>query len=385
MPKHRAPARRLEDKPHATPAVVLPFPARASELAAATIARQAEARPAAQALPQAPTHAERPTLIPHTFRDWVRATLIVSIMIHLLAYAAFELRFEGDLERAAGAAAALSSDGTVTIPVDVIVEAALPAAPTPTNASETDAKDPTEIQKLMPEPPEPAPVVLPKPPVQAEIELPPPPEPAPVVLPTREQAARLALPEEASAPPRQVETANVPQSPPAETVFEENPPLPQPRGPIREEQKRTPDKPKPVEERERTKQAARPAPSAAASPSRAAAANSTGSIGGGGATDSGGQAAVSSYQAMVLAHLTRHRIYPPEARERGVTGVARIRFALGRDGRVLSASLLGASGERVLDEAALDMVRRASPFPPFPSGLTQSRMDFAAPIRFDLR
>jgi protein TonB len=78
-------------------------------------------------------------------------------------------------------------------------------------------------------------------------------------------------------------------------------------------------------------------------------------------------------------------VYPPEARERGATGVARVQFALGRDGRVLSSSLIGSSGERLLDNAAVDMVRHASPFPPFPAGIAQARMDFAAPIRFDLR
>ncbi|MEX0591578.1 MAG: energy transducer TonB, partial [Xanthobacteraceae bacterium] len=205
--------------------------------------------------------------------------------------------------------------------------------------------------------------------------MPPPPEPAPIVLPTREQAARLALPEEATALPRPVETAKAPESPPATVVIEERAPQPPVREPNREEQKREPEK----------KQTARSSPSAAANPKRAAAANSTGSVGAGGVADTGGRAAISSYQAQVLAHLSRHRVYPPEARSRGATGVARVQFALGRDGRVTSASLVGGSGERVLDEAALDMVRRASPFPPFPSGLTQSRMDFAAPIRFDLR
>jgi TonB family protein len=39
----------------------------------------------------------------------------------------------------------------------------------------------------------------------------------------------------------------------------------------------------------------------------------------------------------------------------------------------------------VLDHAALSMVHRASPFPPFPSGIGRSSMAFAAPVRFDLR
>ena len=68
-------------------------------------------------------------------REWLRVTLIISFVIHALVYLAFQLRFHDDLERAAGAAAALSSQGTIAIPVDVVVEAMLPSAPSPTNAT----------------------------------------------------------------------------------------------------------------------------------------------------------------------------------------------------------------------------------------------------------
>jgi protein TonB len=378
MPKRRAAARKDEERAQAAPGIILPFPARVAELAPTT----AQCGALSAALPESPSAGERPTFLTPTVREWLRAAVVVSVAVHVVVFLAFELRFEDDLERAAGVAAALSSEGTVTIPVEVVVEAPLPAAPAPTNATASEGKEPqpeqqlARVEELMPPPPEPAPVVLPHPPVEASIELPPPPEPAPVVLPTREQAARLALPEEQSAPPRPVETAKAPESPPAATVIEEKPPLPPEREPIREERKREPEK---------QKQAARSSPSAAASPSRAAAANATGSAGAGGVADTGGRSAISSYQTQVLAHLSRHRAYPPEARSRGATGVARVQFALGRDGRVMSVSLLGGSGERILDQAAIDMVRRASPFPPFPAGLAQSRMDFAAPVRFDLR
>jgi protein TonB len=351
VPKRRV-APREEALPRTFPAVVLPFPARVAEAA------PADAEGAS--LAPTPVVAERPTLLRPKVREWLRVTLIVSLVIHALVYLAFQLRFHDDLERAAGAAAALSSQGTITIPVEIVVEAMLPSAPAPTNATAQDAK-PDEIDELMPTLPDPAPVVMPK--ELTKIELPAPPEPAPLALPAPEQAEKLALPEEQIAPPRPVEAAPVPRAPAAVKVEQ---------APV-------------LEKREQTKKAARSAPSAAASPSRAAASDSNGISGAGGAADAGGNSAISSYQAQVLAHLTRHRVYPPEARERGITGVARVQFALGRDGRVLAASLVGGSGERVLDSAALDMVRRASPFPPFPAGATQARMDFAAPIRFDLR
>jgi protein TonB len=288
--------------------------------------------------------------------------LIVSVAVHVIIYLAFQLRFHDDLERAAGTAAALSSQGTITIPIEVVVEAALPSAPTPTNASPMDAKMPSEIDALMPVLPEPAPVVMPKELTEAQT---PAQEVAPVPIPVPEPGPRLALPEEMTAPPRSAEIASVPRVPVA--VIEER------------------AAPKQSPKREQPAISARSSPSVAASPTRAAAANANGNVGAGGSSAMGGSAAISSYQSQVLAHLTRHRVYPPEARERGVTGIVRVQFALARDGRVLSAGLVGGSGERALDSAAVDMVRRASPFPPFPVGIAQARMDFAAPIRFDLR
>jgi protein TonB len=276
-------------------------------------------------------------------REWLRAGLIVSVAIHVIVFLAFQLRFHDDLERASGASAALSSQGTIMIPVEVVVEARLPSAPAPTNAT-PDAREakPTEdvsIDKLMPKPVQPAPVVI----QQSDVaKLFPKTEPAPV--------------------------AKEPEAPTTMVVPEQTP------APKREQAK-------PIE---REKKTARATPSAAASPSHAASANSSGSAGAGGQVTTGGSAAISSYQAQVLSHLQQHRVYPPEARARGITGVARVQFALARDGRVLSVSLIG-NGERVLDNAAIDMVRRASPFPPFPPGLSQPRIDFVAPVRFDLQ
>jgi protein TonB len=87
----------------------------------------------------------------------------------------------------------------------------------------------------------------------------------------------------------------------------------------------------------------------------------------------------------VLAHLQRFRSYPAAAKGGGIKGTATVRFALASNGSVTSLSLAHGSGAAILDEAALSMVHRASPFPPFPPGLGRSRMDFAAPVRFDLR
>jgi protein TonB len=295
----------------------------------------------------------RPAVAPAPARRWLRIGVVASFAIHLGLFAALAWRFSNDLERAAGASSAAAAEGTVVIPVEVVIQAALPSAPSPTNATTPTAQ----------------PVVTPNPAPQEqanvpEPELPPPPEPEPVVLdiPVPAEAPKPALPVEANAKPQEVETKETPEAP--RLVIE---------------------RPKQAAKQEQKRKQARAAPSAAATPNRTAAARGTGQAGAGGSAQAGGTASVSSYQAQVLAHLQRHRIYPAAARERGITGVAAVRFALASNGSVISAGLARSSGESILDGAAVDMVRRASPFPPFPPGMGRARLDFAAPIRFDLR
>ena len=366
MALSRIAAERRQEAPASTaPAVVLPFPVRAKHDAA---------QRGAESSHPAPRPGERPTLSHPELRDWLKAALIASVAVHLATFVFFQLRFENDLERVAGAAASASSEGTVTIPIEIVAESMLPSAPSPTNANAADATNPeptpeqTEIEAQEPQ--------------VAKVEdlIPPPPEPAPVVLPTREQAQRLALPEEETALPLPVETADTPQAPAqssANVVLEKKPPLPIARPPA--PQKRAQEQPQ-------RQKAARSAPSAAASPSRAAAsASSQGRAGAGGALEAGGRAAVSSYQKQVLAHLARYQVYPREARSRGISGVVRVIFALSRNGQVLSVTIAVRSGEQILDQAVLDMVRRAAPFPPFPDSIAQARMEFPVPIRFDIQ
>src|SRR6202030_3983628 len=193
-------------------------------------------------------------------------------------------------ERAAGAAAAAAAEGAVVIPIEVVVSAALPSAPVPTDGTAPDAWRAAQTPRK------------------------------------NDRAADKKI---QSAPPPKDEAATevVPSA-------KETP---------------QPDKEKQEQKKERAQQSA----STAANPSPAAASRTEGRAGAGGRIESGGSANVSSYQAEVLAHLQRYRIYPTEAKSRGVTGTAMVRFALSSNGSVISASLGRGSGTAVLDEAAL--------------------------------
>jgi protein TonB len=64
--------------------------------------------------------------------------------------------------------------------------------------------------------------------------------------------------------------------------------------------------------------------------------------------------------------------YPAEARKNKLYGNLRVMVAILPDGSLKEVALLESSGEPVLDEAAIRIVRLAAPFAPFPDNLRQS-------------
>ncbi len=353
MPKRNASKAKDQQAPKA-PAVVLAF---SKKKQAPEVSPPGATKATEQAfstkLPEIPAHGERPTLFTPRVREWVKIALVASVVLHVAFVAAFWLRNEEDLARASGAAASASSDGAIIMEVDVIVNAPMPVASKQTNFT----KDAKEVTNNAPQQ-----RAEPKPQPKQEV----------AKVEAAKEAEKPTLATDELAPPKPVETAPVSEAP--KVVVEEKKPEPQPK----EVAKDTPEK-------KADQKQANVAPTAAANPNRAASSGSQGRAGAGGVTDAGGRAAISSYQAQVLAHLQRHRVYPSEAQSRGITGVARVRFSLSSNGSVISASLAGSSGTSVLDQAAIAMVRRASPFPAFPAGIQRAQLDFAAPIRFDIR
>lgn len=63
--------------------------------------------------------------------------------------------------------------------------------------------------------------------------------------------------------------------------------------------------------------------------------------------------------------------YPAEARRKKIYGNLRLMVAVRADGSVQEVRVLKSSGQRVLDQAAIDIVRLAAPFAPFPPEIRQ--------------
>lgn len=95
-----------------------------------------------------------------------------------------------------------------------------------------------------------------------------------------------------------------------------------------------------------------------------------------------GNAAIDNYKGKVRRKLSRSRYYPPEARRQGLRGVAHVRFTVTSNGGLAGVSLAKSAGSPLLDQAALDAVRRAVPFPPIPAGAGRDSWVFTIPIDF---
>jgi protein TonB len=103
---------------------------------------------------------------------------------------------------------------------------------------------------------------------------------------------------------------------------------------------------------------------------------------GGSRTETAGEAALSSYLGIVVAHLRRFKRYPAEAQAANIHGTTRVRFSVGANGEVLATRIVASSGAKLLDQEAVAMIARAGPFPPIPPEFKRTSMTFTVPVRF---
>lgn len=92
-----------------------------------------------------------------------------------------------------------------------------------------------------------------------------------------------------------------------------------------------------------------------------------------------------AYVADVLVRLQRALVYPAKARPGHLQGHLVIQFAVTRSGEVIDLAVVQSSGRAMFDQAALDMVRHAAPFPPLPADYDGETMPFTTPVRFVVR
>jgi TonB family protein len=90
-----------------------------------------------------------------------------------------------------------------------------------------------------------------------------------------------------------------------------------------------------------------------------------------------------TWQKQLIAHLDRHKRYPPERLQKSAEIV--VSFSLDRTGHVLSTSIVKGSGDAAFDEAALAMVRRSDPVPQPPPAVADEGLNFTLPVIFRIK
>ncbi len=100
-----------------------------------------------------------------------------------------------------------------------------------------------------------------------------------------------------------------------------------------------------------------------------------------GAAQRGGEA---SYFGKLKAWLNQHKKYPVAAKKEKQQGTVTVTFTIDRNGRLLASRVEKSSGNTVLDNAALELLRKASPLPRMPETMPQAQLVVTLPVEYSL-
>jgi len=95
--------------------------------------------------------------------------------------------------------------------------------------------------------------------------------------------------------------------------------------------------------------------------------------------------AVPTWKRQIVTQLERNKRYPSAAQARGERGIVQLSFSLDQQGHVTASKIIKSSGSSSLDEATLDLVRRAQPFPPPPPEMGNGQINLTVPIRYNIQ
>ncbi len=161
-------------------------------------------------------------------------------------------------------------------------------------------------------------------------------------------------------------TNKVAPAEPARAVAPETAPSPSPSPPVAAEPAAQPSVPG----------TARPAPQSAPGAPGAEASARPGSE-----ADTG---TLEQYRLALIVATRRYKRYPAIAMEKGWQGKVEVRMVIGANGMVINASIKTSSGHEVLDNQALDMLKKGKTTVPIPMALRGREFSIDVPVIFNL-
>jgi protein TonB len=93
--------------------------------------------------------------------------------------------------------------------------------------------------------------------------------------------------------------------------------------------------------------------------------------------------AIPTWRAAIAVLLERNKRYPDDAKN--ARGIAEIVFSIDRRGHLVSSRISKTSGSVALDREAIEMIKRAQPFPPPPTDVSGSEVSLTVPVKFNVR
>jgi protein TonB len=92
-----------------------------------------------------------------------------------------------------------------------------------------------------------------------------------------------------------------------------------------------------------------------------------------------------AYRLALIDAAKRYKRYPVQAMERGWQGRVEIRVVIGADGMIKRTLVKTSSNYHILDDQALEMVKRGKPFTQVPPALRGWEFTVDVPVIFELR
>jgi TonB family protein len=90
------------------------------------------------------------------------------------------------------------------------------------------------------------------------------------------------------------------------------------------------------------------------------------------------------FHGKIWQRVAKVKYYPRMARKRGFEGKPIVAFTLGKKGDLVNLKIVEASNYDLLNEAALETIRRGIPYPPIPKPLGKNFISFKLPISYVL-
>jgi len=91
-----------------------------------------------------------------------------------------------------------------------------------------------------------------------------------------------------------------------------------------------------------------------------------------------------SFFGSIRKKIESKKKYPELARDAGIEGRSGVKMTILKDGQLEKVEIVDSSGNQILDNAALQSILKAAPFPPIPKDIRQSKIEVSIYLVFKI-